>query len=76
MAIQPTKNPSRERSSVTAHLSLDSLTGRILIMIIVVGVACALHLQGHDLAMSVLLATVVLGAAADVASRVSPREAK
>ncbi|MFJ9558302.1 hypothetical protein ACIRPH_31230 [Nocardiopsis sp. NPDC101807] len=45
-------------------------------MIIVVGIALALHRQGHDLATSVLLAAVALGVAADIASRVSPREAK
>ncbi|MEU0236743.1 hypothetical protein ABZ234_03565 [Nocardiopsis sp. NPDC006198] len=55
---------------------MDSLTGRILIVIIVVITAAALHSQGHGLAMSALLAAAGLGVAVDVAARVSPREAK
>lgn len=61
---------------MTAYLSLDSLTGRIVVVIIVVGVAVALHRQGHDLATALLLAAVALGAAADTAARLVPGEAR
>ncbi|WP_433697022.1 hypothetical protein [Nocardiopsis sp. CA-288880] len=76
MAIQSNTNPSFERPLVTVIISLDSLIGRILVLIVVVGVACALHSQDHGLATSVLLAAAVLGVAADVTARVMPWEAK
>jgi small-conductance mechanosensitive channel len=72
--IQPNVNPSHERSAVTASFALDARSGRILIVIIVVITALALHHLGQDLATALLLAAAALGAAGDVAARIIPKE--
>ncbi|MBB6121743.1 hypothetical protein [Nocardiopsis algeriensis] len=57
---------------MTASLVLDSLSGRVLIVILVVVTALVLHRQGQDLATALILAAAVLGAAADTARRAVP----
>ncbi|WP_285733326.1 hypothetical protein [Nocardiopsis sp. ATB16-24] len=61
---------------MTAHLVVDAMTWRVLLVITVVIVALFLHRQGYDVALALLVAAAALTVSGEAARHVLARDAR
>jgi hypothetical protein len=61
---------------MTAVFTLDAVTGRVVLVILVIVLALVLHLQGQDLATALLVAAAGLALAGEVAHRILAKESR